>query len=76
MCHCHCREPTTSKELLATLQKQNGVMIPILDEDWATFPRTHMIVKRETLLEDALREARKSRFDPTKVFNVCAVYVL
>ena len=52
------------------MQKQNGMKIPVTEEDWVTFPRTHIIVNRETLLQDALREAKKDRFDPTKVLDV------
>ena len=41
------------------------------DEDWDTFPRTHILVRREKVLTDALREVRKNRFDPTKLLKVC-----
>lgn len=65
-----CREPTTLRELLAHLQKKNGVRIAVTEDDWATIPRTHVLVDRDTLLQDAIREAKKSRFDPTKVLDV------
>ena len=44
--------------------------LAVTDDDWATFPRACIDVRREAVLEDALREARKARFDPTKLLNV------
>ena len=41
------------------------------DEDWDTFPRTRILVRREKVLTDALLEVRKNRFDPTKLLKVC-----
>ena len=43
----------------------------VSDEDWATAPRTAVEIRREKFLEDALREAAKSRFDPTRLLKVC-----
>ncbi len=53
------------KDLVATLRSRWGVQLPSSDDNWATFPRTHVLVRREKVLEDALREAKKARFDPT-----------
>ena len=71
-----CREPTSFGELLAILQRQNDIKVVASDEDWETIPRTHILVRRGKVLEDALREVRKDRFDPTKLINVrlCCFY--
>ena len=61
--------------MLDALQKQNGVRMPHSDEEWATFPRTHILVDRAVFLDDALREAKQDRFDPTKALNVRTVFV-
>ncbi len=42
-------------------------------DNWDTIPRTSILVLREKLLEDALREVRKERFDPTKLLRVMVV---
>ena len=64
------REPTRYAELLAILQRPNSIKMVANDEDWDTIPRTHILVRRGKVLEDALREVRKDRFDPTKLLNV------
>ena len=64
------REPTSYAELLAILQRQNSIKMVANDEDWDTIPRTHILVRRRKVLEDALHEVRKDRFDPTKLLNV------
>lgn len=67
-----CREPANFKELLAALQAQSGFRMAVTFEDWgdSSFPRTPVTVWRTRILYDALREARKSSFDPTKLLNV------
>lgn len=40
------------------------------EDDWDLTPRTRILVRREGLLEDALSEVRKNRFDPTKLLDV------
>lgn len=65
------RKPTSFKDVLTTLQDMHGVKMAACDEDWSTFPRTNILIRREKLLPDALREVRKKRFDPTKLLNVC-----
>ena len=64
------REPSSYAELLAILQMQNSIKMVANDEDWDTIPRTHILVRRGKVLEDALHEVRKDRFDPTKLLNV------
>ena len=53
------REPTSYVELLAIFQRQNSIKMVANDEDWDTIPRTHILVQRGKVLEDALREVRK-----------------
>ena len=65
-----CREPASYDELLKGLQQKCGFRPALSDEDWLTFPRTKILVRREKLLPDALREARKRRFDPVKLLSV------
>lgn len=57
-------------ELLSSLQERCGVRVPVSDDDWEVVPRAHILVRREGVLEDALKEARKTRFDPTKILKV------
>jgi hypothetical protein len=59
-------------EYIAALQAGLGVKVPSTDEGWETLPRTHITVRRDKLLADAMKEARKARFDPTKLLNVSA----
>ncbi len=65
-----CREPSCLAELLGAIQKKCGVVVPANEEEWATCPRTHIVISRESVLEDSLREVRKARFDSTKILNV------
>ena len=64
------REPTSYAALSAILQRHNSIKIVANDADWDTILRTHMLVRRGKVLEDALREVRKDRFNPTKLLNV------
>ncbi len=63
------RGPSSFAELLQNIQRACGVRLALTPEDWATLPRTNMVVRRERFLEDAMHEARKRRFDPTKLLN-------
>lgn len=45
-------------------------MIPTDDDNWAECKRTYIDVRRSMVLVDGLREAKKLRFDPTKLLSV------
>lgn len=64
------RDPTNLIELILKLQAQCGLSVPTTDEDWAICPRMCIDVRRSKLLADGLREAKKTRFDPTKLLKV------
>lgn len=53
-----------------SLRKQCGLRMPARDEDWAILPRTRILVKRETVLQDALVAVAGENFDPTKLLEV------
>ena len=52
------------------MRKQWGVMIPVSEDELATSPRTSVDIRRDRVVEDAIREARKEKFDPTKLLSV------
>lgn len=41
----HCREPTGLVDLVVSIRSRCGVKLPSSHEDWATFPRTHILVR-------------------------------
>ena len=63
-------EPTTSADIIRLLQKECGLKIPASEEEWGEIPRTTIDIRRSMVVKDGLREARKSRFDMTKLLNV------
>lgn len=64
------RDPTSLNEAIVLLKKECGIEIPCTDSQWAVSPRSHLDIRRHHAAEDGIREARKSRFDPTKALNV------
>ena len=44
--------------------------MPEHDEDWAVIIRTDVVIRRTNILRDAIKEAKKKRFDPTKFISV------
>lgn len=64
------REPTCLADILVHLQNTYGVVVPTTDEEWATIPRISFHIRRDKVLDDAMREAKKPRFNPTKLLNV------
>ena len=40
------------------------------DEDWSVHPRTDIVVRRTHLIKDAVKEAKKNRFDSSKLICV------
>ena len=65
-----CREPACLKDIVSSLQRACGLRMPKTDEEWLQVPRTALDVRRSMVVVDGLREARKPRFDVTKLFNV------
>ena len=64
------RTPSTLQEIILELRRDCGIMIPTTDEQWAMCPRTSIDIRRNCLIQDGLREAKKQRFDPAKLLNV------
>ena len=55
---------------MAGLQLENKLLIPSTDEDWDSVARCSIDIRQGFVVPDALREARKRRFDPTKLLSV------
>lgn len=68
--------PTCLKEVVSSLQRKCGLKIPKTssEEAWVLMPRTDVEIRRAMVLFDGLREARKPRFDVTKLLKVKPVY--
>ena len=47
--------------------------MPTGEDHWFDFERSSIDVRRTHFLQDALKEARKKRFDPEKLLNVSVV---
>lgn len=58
------------KDAITLLQKKCGIVIPKNDQEWEGVPRMSIDVRREYVLADGLREAKKSRFEPAKLLKV------
>ena len=71
-CYSH-REPTCLRDVIFALQRENGVVIPSTDEEWGQTVRTSIDIRRDFVVKDGLREARKARFDPANLLRVCAM---
>ena len=57
-------------DIIFLLQKECNLKIPVTEENWTEFPRTPVDIRRSMVVKDGLREARKPRFDPTKLLKV------
>lgn len=74
--HSICRslyesfEPKTVADIVLSLQRKCGLRMPVTDEDWIGIPRTPVDIRRSVVVKDAIREARKPRFDATKLLKV------
>lgn len=55
------REQCDIKSYINQLQERFGVTLAKTDENWDTL----LTVRRDKLVDDALRECGKTRFDPT-----------
>ena len=69
------KEPTSLADVIRLLQKECGLKIPTSEEEWGEIPRTPIDIRRTMVVKDGLREARKSRFDSTKLLNVSTFYI-
>ena len=67
------RAPLTLMDCIEKIQTRAGILKPSEDSDcgWCTLPRTEIVIRRPYLLEDALKEGHKKRFDPKKFLKVC-----
>ena len=64
------RDPTCLKDVVLLLQKRNGIKIPETEEEWADASRNNICIRRSLVLQDSLKEVKKSQFNPTKLLNV------
>ena len=64
------REPASLKDAINLLQEKCGIVIPKNDQEWEGVSRMCIDVRREHVLADGLREAKKSRFEPAKLLKV------
>ena len=67
------RASLTLMDCIEKIQTRAGIFKPSedSDSDWCTLPRTEIVIRRPYLLEDALKEGHKRRFDPRKYLRVC-----
>lgn len=65
-----CRDPSTLKDCVIKLQKQNMLVIPETDDQWYDISRNEIDIRRDDVLVDALKEGNKRRFDPCKLLKV------
>lgn len=63
-------EPKSLFECIEILRRKNNFIMPSDDSKWFDFDRQDIDVHRSHLLQDALKEGHKRRFDPTKLLNV------
>ena len=72
----HCGYSSTStisytlEQCIEHLRQQSGVHIPEDDADWGIQTRTDVVIRRTHLVKDAIKEAKKNRFDPSKLISV------
>ena len=63
-------EPKSLSECIGILRKTNNFTMPSDDREWFDFDRQEIDIRRSHVLQDALKEGHKRRFDPTKLLNV------
>ena len=68
--------PSSLPDIIKLLQMECGLKIPTSEEEWREIPRTPIDIRRTMVVKDGLREARKSRFNPTKFLKVATFIVL
>ena len=70
-CYAHSPGSTqTLEQCIEYLRHESGVVIPESDEDWVELKRTDVVIRRAHILSDAIKEAKKKKFDPTKFIRV------
>lgn len=58
-------------DIVMILRDKCGLRIPdVTSEDWECIPRTSIDVRRDFVVDDGIREARKKRFDTSKLLKV------
>ena len=63
------KEPECVGDIVRMLQQNNGFDLPKSDDDWADIPRQTVDIRRDFVVSNALREAKKKRFDSTKLLH-------
>ena len=63
-------EPKSLFECIETLQRKNNFIMPSDDSKWFDFDHQDIDVCRSHLLQDALKEGHKRRFNSTELLNV------
>ena len=58
------------KDAISLLQSKCGIVIPKNDQEWEGVSRMSIDVRRDYVLADGPREAKKSRFEPMKLLKV------
>ena len=63
-------DPECVGDIVRMLQQKNGFDLPKSDDAWADIPRQTVDIRRDFVVSYALREAKKKRFDSTKLLRV------
>ena len=61
-------------ECVILLREKIDLKVPTTMEEWLDVPRCEIDVRVSFVVEDAIREGRKQRFDPTKLIKVSQVF--
>ena len=65
-------EPKTVADIVLLLQRKCG----LTEQDWNGIPRTSVDIRRSMVVKDGIREAKKPRFDTTKLLmSIYRTYV-
>ena len=65
----------TLKQCIEHLRQQSKLHIPTGDDDWSALPRTDIVIRGTHLVKDAVKEAKKNRFDSSKLICVSVMIV-
>lgn len=68
---CSVKEVGTLRDVVLMLQQKNGMKFPSTVDEWDMTPRCDIDVRRSHVVVDAVRAAKKKRFDSTKLLRVC-----
>ena len=63
------------QECIEHLRQESKLHVPTDDDDWSAQLRTDIVVRRMHLIKDAVKEAKKTRFDPSKLICVSIMIV-